>query len=248
MTALLLIEGCRVFRTLRGRRRAAGPDACLGGSERPPVRSRDGRRVATDQIADGVAAVLLLGATAGLQSADVLDARALFVRGLDVAIDLRLGVFCRLGLLLGLATSLARLAVGARRGGLAHHLAARLESATRDRAHARLHFRVEGFGRRPVRGIDLAVLLRSEASGFGLKSLPPLFCHLVHTFLHGVYWRPSSRLERVTASRGDEPDLFITRIASFTAGSDIRRKVATWPPEAFLPDTSPPMFLTITCS
>ena len=129
------------------------------------------------------AAVFALGAATLLHAADVLDAGALLVGRLDVAIGLRLGVLSRLRLLaLDLAAGLAGLAAKVNRGGCAHNLTALFERAARDRAHARLRFGVKGLAGRPVGAVDLLVLFARHLAGLALHRLARLFCHFIHAF------------------------------------------------------------------
>ena len=121
------------------------------------------------------AAVGLLDLAALLHAADVLDAVAVFVGLLLVAVD----VAVNRGLL-GLAASLAGLAVGADVAGLSRDLAAGLERAAADRAHARLGVGVERLGGGPVGRIDLLVLFARQLAGLALHGISALFCHLIH--------------------------------------------------------------------
>ena len=111
----------------------------------------------------------LAGAAALLHAANVLLALAAFVRFLLVAVDEAVGSD-------GATTGLAGLAARVGRG----NLTAILEALFGDRAHARLHVRVQRLGGRPVRAVNLLVLLTSEALGLAPHGLAGLFCHLIH--------------------------------------------------------------------
>ena len=113
----------------------------------------------------------------------MLDAGALLVGRLDVAIGLRLGVFSRLRLLaLDLAAGLAGLAAKVRRCARALDLATLFVRAARDRAHARLRFGVDGLAGRPVGAVDLLVLFARHLAGLALHRLASLLCHFIHAF------------------------------------------------------------------
>ena len=88
--------------------------------------------------ADGVTS-----AAATLQSADVLDAFAVLIGFFLVAVDQAVSRD-------GLAARLAGLAASVLDARLACNFAALLKGATADGAHARLHFRIQRLGRRPV--------------------------------------------------------------------------------------------------
>ena len=133
----------------------------------------------------GHAADGLLGATAVLQSALVLDALATFVRFLLVAVHLGNGDGLGLAPLVldEAATSLAATATGVLDARGPGDFAALLELGLGDRAHARLDVRVEGLRRRPVRAVGLLINLAREALGFRPHGLAALFCHFVHCLL-----------------------------------------------------------------
>ena len=178
---LVLVEADRLGALTANRlRRAAGRHGRV-------LRHLDGRLRALLNAATGFgvnrAAIFALGAATLLHAADVLDAGALLVGRLDVAIGLRLGVLSRLSLLaLDLAAGLAGLAAKVNRGGCAHNLAALFERAARDRAHARLRFGVKGLAGRPVGAVDLLVLLARHLAGLALHGRSGLFCHFIHAF------------------------------------------------------------------
>ena len=110
-----------------------------------------------------------------LHTADVLLALAALIRFLLVAVDEAVGSD-------GAATGLAGLAARVGLHLLASNLAAALEALLGDRAHARLHVRVEGRGGGEVGAVNLLVLLTGEALGLAPHGLAGLFCHLIHDF------------------------------------------------------------------
>ena len=141
-----------------------------------------------DALLDGVsrhAADGLLGATAALQAALVLDALALAVRFLLVAVHLGDGDGLGLALLVldEASTGLAATATGVLDALRARDLATLLELGLGDRAHARLGRRVQGLRRRPVRAVNLLIDLARQALGLRPHGLAAFFCHFVHCLL-----------------------------------------------------------------